>query len=411
MSIANSIKNNYQKIRKSLLLTLEFPPQKGGTQKYYFNICNNLPSDKIVVLAPRVETQNFASLLQCRIYRRKLLTKLIWPHWLPMVWHLWRVIKKEKIELIQVGQVLPCGTAVMIINKLLKIPYIVYTHGLDILNQPKGSKQYKLKQLILTEAQKVISNSEFVKNEVVKMGIERDKVEVVYPSVTPPAPPIRGATKRSSPIRGATKRSSPIRGATNVPPLIGGAGGGVDLQNKKILLTVCRLVERKGVDLVIQALSKISEQVQDLVYVVVGDGSQKENLEKFGSESGVEIIFTGRISDEELSAWYKICDAFILTPKKSESDVEGFGIVYLEANSYSKPVIGSRVGGVVEAIQNGVSGILVEPDNVEEIGQAIVKLFSDDELREKLGRQGRERVERDFSFEQQIKWLKQVLSY
>jgi phosphatidylinositol alpha-1,6-mannosyltransferase len=317
-----------------------------------------------------------------KIYRKNLLVKYLYPHWISQVWHLYKIIKEEKIELIQVGQVLPCGTAVLIINKFLKIPYIVYTHGLDILGPQKYPRKKKLIIKILSNAEKVISNSEFTKNEVEKLGIQKEKIKVVYPSVEIFEHNVEQAT-------------IDLKKKYN-------------LSDKKILLTVCRLVERKGVDLVISALEKFGDQLKDLVYVVIGDGPKKKDLEQM-SKNLPQIIFTGQVSDDELSALYKMSDIFILTPKKSEFDAEGFGIVYIEASSYGKAMIGSNIGGVVESIKNGTTGILVEPDNVNEIGNAIVKLFNNDELRNRLGRQGKERAEREFSTKKQMESFLKIL--
>ncbi|MFH1565142.1 MAG: glycosyltransferase family 4 protein [bacterium] len=447
-------------MRKSLLITLEFPPQRGGTQSYYFNICKNLPSEKIVVLAPMDEEEILfprrSSLtgdcggapksrpaphrvsddldpVNFKIYRKNLLVKYLYPHWLPMVWHLCRIIKREKIELVQAGQVLPCGAAVFLIGKFFNIPYAVYTHGLDILGPQKNFRKKKLMIKILRNAEKVISNSEFTKNEVAKLGIERDRIFVVYPSVSLRRSPLTGdcggafnlVDKQNPPPTpsaggGLNPPSPPLRKGgilkSHQPPFA--KGGNIEelrkkynLGEKKILLSVCRLVERKGVDLVISALVNFSEELRDVVYIVVGDGPKMEDLKRLSASEGwqLPIIFTGRISDEELDLWYRMCDVFILTPKKSEFDVEGFGIVYAEASSYSKPVIGSRLAGICEAVQDGVTGVLVEPDNIEEIGQAIVELFNDEELRERLGRQGGERARMEFCVEEQMGRLREAM--
>jgi phosphatidylinositol alpha-1,6-mannosyltransferase len=374
-------------MKKSLLLTLEFPPQRGGTQKYYSDICSALPSDKIVVLTNVAEVNNKS--VQYKIYRQNLIVNYFFPKWLPMIWWTWQIVRKEKIELIQVGQVLPCGTVALMLKKILKIPYVVYTHGLDILLAKKNSRKKRLMKKILNNADKIISNSEFVKNEVVKLGIEQEKVVVVYPT-------IQIGQNQESRSKNLSRLDVDQEKIQEKYGLFG----------KKILLSVCRLVDRKGIDLVILALEKIQNQIPDLVYVVVGDGPKKAELEKL---AGKNIIFTGRVDDEELSVLYSLADVFILTPKKSDYDIEGFGIVYLEANSYGKPVIGSKMSGIEEAVADGVSGILIEPDNIEQISEAILKLYNDEELRKKLGEQGKNRVERDFLMENQIQKIKKML--
>ena len=89
--------------------------------------------------------------------------------------------------------------------------------------------------------------------------------------------------------------------------------------------------------------------------------------------------------------------------RQIKEDFEGFGIVYLEANLCSKPVIAGDSGGVRDAVKNGINGLLVNSENIEEITEAVIKLAKDKNLREKLGRQGKERVIKEFNWEKQTK--------
>jgi len=108
-------------------------------------------------------------------------------------------------------------------------------------------------------------------------------------------------------------------------------------------------------------------------------------------------------------AWLEQCAAFIMVPRADGDDTEGFGIVYLEANSFGKPVIAANVGGVPDAVEDGVSGLLVNPENEDEIAGAIIKLFCDDNLREKLGRQGKARAEEKFNWPKIAEDFKELL--
>jgi phosphatidyl-myo-inositol dimannoside synthase len=141
------------------------------------------------------------------------------------------------------------------------------------------------------------------------------------------------------------------------------------------LLTVARLTtfsRRKNVEGVLRALSMLPH---DLVvsYRVVGDGNDRARLENLADELGLAgcVEFLGAIERERLLAEYREADLFVMTPEASEHDVEGFGIVYLEANAAGVPVLGSRAGGAVDAIADGVSGILLEDSSSQTIAAAI----------------------------------------
>ena len=110
-----------------------------------------------------------------------------------------------------------------------------------------------------------------------------------------------------------------------------------------------------------------------------------------------------QVRDEERNNWYDLCDMFIMPARNINGDYEGFGMVYLEANLAGKPVVAGRSGGVGDAVVDGLNGLLVDPENTGEISRAIVKLARDPELRQKLGRQGRERALNDFNWQKQAK--------
>jgi phosphatidylinositol alpha-1,6-mannosyltransferase len=112
------------------------------------------------------------------------------------------------------------------------------------------------------------------------------------------------------------------------------------------------------------------------------------------------VIFAGYVSDEELVDYYNACDVFLLPCREIPGgDVEGFGIVFLEANACVKPVVAGRSGGVVEAVDDQCTGILVDPKSEEEISQAVIRLLTDPDLCQNLGQQGRARVLERFTWD------------
>lgn len=151
--------------------------------------------------------------------------------------------------------------------------------------------------------------------------------------------------------------------------------------DRPVLLTVSRLADRKGQDLVIEALPKLEQEVD---YLVAGPGDSKE-LERLAEKHGVadQIHFLGKVPDDDLPSYYALADIFVMPTRFIEGDIEGFGLVYLEANAAGTPVIGASTGGVPSAIDHEKSGLLCEP-SVGAVADAITRLLSDDDLRSRL---------------------------
>ncbi|HEY3495172.1 MAG TPA: glycosyltransferase family 4 protein [Polyangiaceae bacterium] len=172
------------------------------------------------------------------------------------------------------------------------------------------------------------------------------------------------------------------------------------LGGRPVLLSITRLVKRKGLDSVLAALPQVREAVPEVAYVVVGDGPDGERLRARANELGVadRVHFVGAKPDDELPLWYALADVFVLPSRSEPPDVEGFGIVFLEAAAAERPVVAARAGGVPDAVADGVNGLLVAPDDTRELANALVALLRDPERRAVFGRRGRERVIRDFTW-------------
>jgi glycosyltransferase involved in cell wall biosynthesis len=163
--------------------------------------------------------------------------------------------------------------------------------------------------------------------------------------------------------------------------------------SKKIILTVARFAaseKYKGYDQIIRALPKILAAIPHAHYVLVGEGQDRSRIEQLISSLGVSksVTLPGSVTDAELPDYYNLCDVFAM-PSKGE----GFGIVYLEALSCGKPVLAGNMDGSSDPLQNGQLGVLVNPDNIAEIAQALIAilqrtyplpvLYRGDQLRER----------------------------
>ncbi|MEY8201136.1 MAG: glycosyltransferase family 4 protein [Colwellia sp.] len=174
------------------------------------------------------------------------------------------------------------------------------------------------------------------------------------------------------------------------------------LKDKVSLVSVCRLIERKGIDDLLDALSEIiseSENTVDIVLNVCGAGPDLERLKRRSVYLGLSgrVTFRGFTDDAVMLELLQASDIFVMPNKTVDGDLEGFGLVFLEANACGLPVIGGRSGGVVDAIEDGVSGYLVDPGDNKQLQQILKRLIYDDGLRSKLGQQGRKRAISEFS--------------
>ncbi len=361
---------------KTLLFTLEYPPFKGGVANYYGNIEKYWP--QFAAHDMEVDIENTDTRL--RVVHNNdgaLLSKWLWPKWLPSIKILKSAVKRQGIEHIIVGQILPLGTVTFRLHKLTGISYTVMLHGMDLTLAMKSGRKQLITKQILSHAKNIICVSAHTLEILAGFMGEsiREKAHIVHPGID------ANFVVDQSRLESIKKK--------------------YNLTNKTVLFSVGRLVERKGVSDVIKAMEEVNKSYPDLHYFIAGDGPEKMNLLDSAMKNK-NITFLGRISDKEKNSWLSACDMFVQPAYATDDDFEGFGIVYLEASIASKAVIAGKSGGVPEAVEDGVSGILVEPKNISDITKAITRLASDPSLRNKLGRQGHDRAVEWFNWERQV---------
>jgi phosphatidylinositol alpha-1,6-mannosyltransferase len=359
---------------KTLLFTLEYPPFHGGVANYYGNLIKHWPNKAEI----SVLDNNGGRLINNKLPLLK---------WLPAYFALRREIKQEKIEHIIAGQILPLGAAALIHAKFYKIKYSVVLHGMDLTYALKKPRKKWLAGKILGRADKIICINGYTADLTKQFfPLSADKIAIINPAVEPiPAP---------------------------TPEQISALKKQYNLTDKIILLSVGRLVKRKGFDKVIEALSEALRQAPNLIYIILGGGAELKNLKFQISNLGLEkqVIIINQATDKERDNWYNASDIFIMPSRNIDGDFEGFGIVYLEANLAGKPVIAGRSGGVGDAVIDGLNGLLVDPEDTEQIASAIIKLARDPGLRRKLGEQGRGRAIKEFNWEKQIKKIYKAIT-
>lgn len=363
---------------KVLIVTDNFPPDvPGGISLVTYHLAACLPYTRVEVVAPAgPHSEPFDNAQSFRVTRLPFSTRNRMATVLSSVRFSLRAVRlarKENCALLYLAKPWPLGLAGLL-ARLAGLPYVVHTHGSDIFRR-RGKVRDALCSMIMRRSSCVIANSEFTRALALRMGAHLHQTVVMYPKVDP-------------------KRFQEPFDAVAFADKEG-------LSGKRILLTVGRLANpRKGIDRVLEALPAILAEFPDTVYVVIGEGRDRPRLEAMALDLGVKshVRFVG---NRDTAAYFRLADIFVMVSRvvESDGDVESFGIVYLEANACGVPVVAGRSGGVAEAVEDGVSGLLVDPDCPDMIAEAIVRLLSDDELRRQLGRHGQVRVMERFTTE------------
>ena len=204
----------------------------------------------------------------------------------------------------------------------------------------------------------------------------------------------------------ATARLLPRAATSKVALLYPGVnpGGAITKErsdpSKDVILFVGRLVGRKGADDLIEAFSLLLSEMADVELKIIGDGPERNNLVRLAKELGVskKVRFLGEMKGEPLSKSYAECTVFCMPSRTLKDDVEGFGIVFLEAGVFGKPSVGTWSGGIPEAVLDKKTGLLVEAGNVTALRDALRKILLEKELARKMGQNAHRRVLKEFTW-------------
>ena len=367
-------------MKKSILLTNDFPPVISGISTFFYNIWRYYPHDRMLILTPRAEgseefdSKAFFRPIRFRIINTGKFSKIV-TIMLAAFWTTWYVLFKNVRE-IHAGQILSFGPIGFLFQKVFGIPCFLWVYG------GETSSAYKLEKWVVEKLLKgcahLVTISPEVTREFLTYGIPEERLIEIVPAVdsdffTPGPPPGHLIEK-------------------------------YNLQEKKVILTVARLVKRKGHDLVLRALNLMTD-IENLHYLILGSGEDKERLEDMVETLGLSdrVTFAGWVDDSELPDYYRLCDIYVMPNREvleTTDSLEGFGISFIDANACEKPSIAGRSGGTGEAVVEGVTGYIVDPENPQELAEKIRFLLDNPEIALEMGRKGRERTVRDFSWKQ-----------
>ncbi|WP_371195032.1 glycosyltransferase family 4 protein [Glaciecola sp. SC05] len=363
--------------KRILVLTENFPPISGGSGRWFWELYSRLPAQNIVVVTnlhdDASEFDSHAPMLieriplSCPQWGFKSLSGL--KFYYRTVMHLRRLVKLHNIDEIHCGRVIHEGVSAWLFSLMSKVPYICYVHGEDVETAATSGEHNLMVKQVCKRAQYIICNSHNSADIVKRLNYANDdKLHILHPGVDAqkfvPAEP---------------------------DPVFRQKMGWTD---KFVIITVGRLQQRKGQDKMIEAMPLILEKHPEAVYVVIGNGECKDELQASITELGLEasVSLLSEISDADMIACYQQCDLFILPNRTIDNDIEGFGMVLVEAQACGKPVIAGDSGGTKETMVVGESGWVIDCRQANHIAIQLNELIAQQRLLRTSGIRGRAHV-------------------
>ena len=367
---------------KILIFSEDFPPDVGGIAQWAFGMATALQrlGQRVAVLTRYREGYRPVSLPETGFPVFWMYGKR-WPQL--RTWHCRRHLRRYLSRGNRPDLVLATtwnfARGILGLSRRTGFRLVTVAHGLEVTRTMSAPKRRWMRKTFL-HSFRVIAVSQFTRSQLVEIhGVPAEKV-LVLPNGVDPA--------RFFPTDDVGFLRKRLR-----------------LENEKVILTLARVIERKGHDLVIRALVKVRRKVPDLRYVIAGPGDPAylKVLRELVRQLGLSeiVTFTGPVAAGELNALYNLADVYVMPSRvlPDRGDTEGFGITFLEANACGKPVIGGRSGGVEDAVVDGQTGYLVDPDNPDELAEKLERLLLQPDLARRLGERGRRRVEQNLSWD------------
>jgi phosphatidylinositol alpha-1,6-mannosyltransferase len=372
---------------KTLIVTNDFPPRPGGIQSFVHNLALHRSPGAVVVYAPAWKgAAEFDAAQPFPVVRHP--TSLMLPE--PRVLRRAKdIAAAEDCDSVLYGAAAPLGLLTPVLRSHGIERFVALTHGHEA-----GWAQLPVAARLLR-----------------RVGDEVDVLTYLGEYTRS-----RMASALSD---AAISRMARLAPGVDEAVFRPGAGGAAvrarhDLADRPVVVCVSRLVPRKGQDTLIRAWRWVRRAVPDAALLLVGGGPYRGTLEKLAAETGVgeAVRFTGSVPWEQLPAHYDAGDVFAMPcrTRRRGLDVEGLGIVYLEASSTGLPVIAGDSGGAPDAVLAGETGLVVNGRSAGAVADAVISLLNDPRRARTMGEKGRSWVERDWRWEVQAERLAALLT-
>lgn len=363
-----------------IFLADDFPPATGGIQTYAAELARAVAEageEVRVVARAQPGSDSVDAELPCPVLRVPT-----GGGYVPAALSLAAGAERAAAEMTEPVRCLVCtkwspeGPGAIWAARSLRRPFVLIGHGGEFSHVGGQLMKWLVQRVVLRRAALCLANSSYTAGLFRRAGVQERRVGVIYGGVRP---------ERFRPEPEQVER---VRARL-------GPG------NRHVILTVARLIRRKGHEHVLRALPQVLQAVPDTAYLIVGDGPLADELRALVEELGLtdSVIFAGAAAEEELAACYALGDVLAMpsVPVRGEL-AEGLGLAYLEAAAAGRPSVGTRFGGIPDAIADGETGLLVEPGDDAALAEALIRLLADPDEARRMGQAARERVEAQFTW-------------
>ena len=355
-----------------LLVTNDFPPKLGGIQSYLWELWRRLPAERTTVLTTaHGGAREWDREQSFRVERMK--DKVLWPT-RRVGRHIDALADEVGAKVVMLDPALPIG----LVGLRLRHRYGVVLHGAEITVPGRIPGAHRALRRVLRGASVVISAGGYPLAEA-----ERAAGRPLPSTNVPPGVDV----ERFRPLTDAQRRD--VRGRFGLPP------------DALVVLGLSRLVPRKGFDVLLRAAGRVAANGHpDFVVAIAGGGRDRGRLERIADDTHAPARFLGRVEDDDLPDVYGAADVFAMLCRNRwlGLEQEGFGIVFLEAAATGVPQLAGGSGGAAEAVQDGTTGLVIDPpDDVDAVARALTRLLDDDDLRRRMGQAARARTVENFS--------------
>ena len=359
---------------RHLLVTNDFPPKVGGIQSYLWELWRRLPPDSFSVLTiDHPEAAHFDASQPFGIER--LATRMLLPS-PDLARHIRRRCQETGARLVVLDPALPVG----LVGPSLGVPYAVVLHGAEVTVPSRLPVARRAFARVLRHAVAAIAAGGYPEAQARRAaGRGTPPVTVVPPGVD---------AERFRPLDDQERARA--RAEVGLPT------------HGRLVLSVSRLVPRKGMDVLVEAASRLAAGRPDLTVAIAGGGRDRSRISRLAATKAAPVRLLGRVSDELLPRLYASADVFAMLCRDRWAGLEqeGFGIVFLEAAACAVPQVAGDSGGAAEAVVDGATGLVLhQPDDAEQAARSLATLLDDEPLRDRMGRAGRARVETSFDYE------------
>ena len=370
-----------------LLVTNDFGPRAGGIETFVMGLLERVPKGEVIVYTSHQSStgeydRRWRDEYGVEVVRDKSSILLPTPR---VIRNLQKLIRRRNLSTVWFGAAAPLGVSARWLRKAGAQHIVALTHGHEVWWSKVWPFSWAISE-IARSVDVVTYLGDFTHQAIARRFKDKNKLTKIAPGID---------TEHFRPLDGRELREK------------------YGIADRATIVSVGRLVHRKGQDRLVEALPLVLKEIPDAHLIFVGEGPHRKKLDQLVKKHKLEnhVTFIGRIQYSDLPRHFSLGDIFAM-PSRSRLfglEVEGLGIVYLEASACGLPVVGGNSGGAPDAVKEGITGFVVDGNKLPEIADRIITLLKDDELRNQMGNAGRSWAMEEWQWKRWSQAFNQVL--